>query len=308
MSLNSLPRTTPTTGRWIVADLHVHSTYSGGSLTPAELVKNAQMHLFDAIAITDHNQIVGAIEAKQIANTVQTGAAIFNGAANDLEIIISQEISLGDHFHLLVLGAQEAWTGANRSKLVEKIHQSHDAGAVIILAHPWTLPKSSWAFGCLEDLLAGNLVDGVELFNASILESQEQGAKTLTSIWENLIVPHHLAVTGGSDFHYYKQGRQLGAGRTYLKVSGKGGTGIMEALRNRRTVAGLFNYRPFDLGQFGTGNGTIWGRDPWYSELRELGAVLNLQINNSMVLNPTRQTALIRLMGAGHYQMVQDLM
>jgi predicted metal-dependent phosphoesterase TrpH len=303
MSLKSLSRTNPVAnGRWIMADLHVHSAYSGGSLTPAELVKSAQMQLLDAIAVTDHNQVAGAIEAQKIAFTDQTGAA------NNLEIIVSQEISLGDHFHLLVHGAQEAWNGVNRSKLIEKVRQSHDAGAVIILAHPWTLPKSSWASGCLQDLLAGNLVDGVELFNASILEAEEQGTKTLTTIWENLIIPYHLAVVGGSDFHYHKQGRRLGAGRTYLKVSAKGSAGILEALRNRRTVAGLFNYRPFDLGQFGLGTGTIWGRDPWYSELRELGANLNQQISYSGKLNPTQQTALIRLMGTGHYQLVQDLL
>ncbi|MCL6589432.1 MAG: CehA/McbA family metallohydrolase [Firmicutes bacterium] len=297
MFYKSSPRTnpTPSNGRWLMADLHVHSTFSGGALAPAELSQNAQMQLLDAIAISDHNEIAGAFEAQKIAGP------------NDFEIIVSQEISLGDHFHLLILGAQEAWTGS-RNKLVEKIHQSHEAGAAIILAHPWTLPKSSWASDCLQDLLAGKLIDGAELFNASILEAEEKGAEILTSVWEDLIIPYHLAVIGGSDFHYYKQGRWLGAGRTYLKVSSRGGLGILEAIRKRRSVAGLFSYRPFDLGIFGVGTRTLRGRDPWYTELRELITSLNQQISCFEQINPARYLVLKRLMAAGYYQLVRDLL
>jgi predicted metal-dependent phosphoesterase TrpH len=47
-------------------DLHVHSTASDGTLTPAQILDLAQEQHLDAIAITDHDTIDGSKEALQI--------------------------------------------------------------------------------------------------------------------------------------------------------------------------------------------------------------------------------------------------
>lgn len=44
-------------------DLHIHSTASDGSLTPAEIIEHAQRLNLAAIAITDHDSIYGSKEA-----------------------------------------------------------------------------------------------------------------------------------------------------------------------------------------------------------------------------------------------------
>ena len=44
-------------------DLHVHSTYSDGTLTPSELVKKAFSINLAAMALTDHDTIDGIPEA-----------------------------------------------------------------------------------------------------------------------------------------------------------------------------------------------------------------------------------------------------
>ena len=44
-------------------DLHIHSTASDGSLSPAEIIDNAQRLNLAAIAITDHDSIYGSKEA-----------------------------------------------------------------------------------------------------------------------------------------------------------------------------------------------------------------------------------------------------
>ena len=46
-------------------DLHIHSTASDGSLTPAEIINRAQRLNLAAIAITDHDSIYGSKEALQ---------------------------------------------------------------------------------------------------------------------------------------------------------------------------------------------------------------------------------------------------
>lgn len=75
-------------------DLHVHSTASDGSLTPAEIVQLALGQGLAAIALTDHDTIDGLAEAQAAANGI------------DLEVVPGVEISsdwpVGD-FHILGL-------------------------------------------------------------------------------------------------------------------------------------------------------------------------------------------------------------
>ncbi len=49
----------------IVADLHNHSTASDGELSPAEVVKQAAKKGLEAVALTDHDTLVGLEEALQ---------------------------------------------------------------------------------------------------------------------------------------------------------------------------------------------------------------------------------------------------
>lgn len=72
-------------------DLHIHSTYSDGSLTPEEIINYSKAQGLKAISITDHDTIDGVREALQICPI-------------DLEIIPGIELGVGrDRFHLLGL-------------------------------------------------------------------------------------------------------------------------------------------------------------------------------------------------------------
>ena len=48
-------------------DLHVHSTYSDGTLTPTELVELAHSRKIKAMAISDHDSIDGLVEGREAA-------------------------------------------------------------------------------------------------------------------------------------------------------------------------------------------------------------------------------------------------
>ena len=52
-------------------DLHSHTYYSDGVLSPAELVTRAVTHKVDVLAITDHDTVLGLAEAQQITTTEQ---------------------------------------------------------------------------------------------------------------------------------------------------------------------------------------------------------------------------------------------
>ncbi|MBF0468797.1 MAG: PHP domain-containing protein, partial [Desulfamplus sp.] len=62
-------------------DLHIHSTASDGSFTPAEIIHMASLKGLSAIAITDHDTIEGVRDALEI------------GIPHNLEFITGVEIS-----------------------------------------------------------------------------------------------------------------------------------------------------------------------------------------------------------------------
>ena len=49
--------------KYVSIDLHIHTTASDGTLTPAEVVSQADRLKLKAIAITDHDTVAGSIEA-----------------------------------------------------------------------------------------------------------------------------------------------------------------------------------------------------------------------------------------------------
>lgn len=55
-------------GKKIVADLHIHTTFSDGSKTPDEIVRYAKRQHLEAIAISDHDTFGGIDPAKQESN------------------------------------------------------------------------------------------------------------------------------------------------------------------------------------------------------------------------------------------------
>lgn len=76
------------------ADLHTHSTASDGSDTPSELVERAVKRGLEALALTDHDTLDGAAEARETARS------------HGLELIPGVELSLGHQqgaMHLVVL-------------------------------------------------------------------------------------------------------------------------------------------------------------------------------------------------------------
>jgi len=73
-------------------DLHTHTTYSDGILSPAQLLEKARVAGLSAISITDHDSVDGCIEAHSIA------------AAYSVEVIDGCEFSCyedGKEYHIL---------------------------------------------------------------------------------------------------------------------------------------------------------------------------------------------------------------
>jgi predicted metal-dependent phosphoesterase TrpH len=78
-------------------DLHTHSSVSDGSLSPAELIREAAENQLHTIALTDHDTIAGIPEAREAAAALDRPIRLIPGV--ELEI----EWPHGE-FHLLGLG------------------------------------------------------------------------------------------------------------------------------------------------------------------------------------------------------------
>ncbi len=59
-------------------DLHCHSTYSDGLLKPAEVVRRAGVRGVDVLALTDHDETSGLVEARAVAD--DAGIRLIDGA------------------------------------------------------------------------------------------------------------------------------------------------------------------------------------------------------------------------------------
>jgi len=77
-------------------DLHIHSKYSYDSLMdPKTILKVAKRVKLDAIAITDHNTIAGAVAARKICekgSITVVGSEISTDSGDVIGIFLNEEI------------------------------------------------------------------------------------------------------------------------------------------------------------------------------------------------------------------------
>jgi len=166
-------------------DLHVHTCYSNDSLiTPEELVFYARKHGLDAVAVTDHDRIDGALKiAKE----------------TDFPIIPGIEVS-SLNGHVVGLNLQEPIPKKlNVSETVDKIHEK---GGLAVACHPVAFMKGSVGRN------ANARFDAVEVINASAIPfgySVKYGEKIASTLG--------ISRVAGSDAHY---GPEIGCAYTLV--------------------------------------------------------------------------------------------
>jgi signal transduction histidine kinase/predicted metal-dependent phosphoesterase TrpH len=133
--------------KWLLADLHIHSTFSDGSMPVEEIVKIYGEAGFDAIAITDHlfdTQSPRSLEICEEGKSIQDVETYFRKieevsswakAAYDLLVIQGMEIcNLLEDYHILGIDLKE---GVNPNQDAEGvIKEIHRQGGLAIASHP----------------------------------------------------------------------------------------------------------------------------------------------------------------------------
>jgi predicted metal-dependent phosphoesterase TrpH len=188
-------------------DLHIHTQASHDCLSDyADVVATARARGLHRIAITDHNEIEGALRARDLApELVIVGEEVKTAEGIDLSgLFISEKIPKG-------------------TPAVETAEAIKGQGGLVYVPHPFASGK-----GLGEDVLASieRLVDVVEVFNARIHRP------ALNERARRYAAEHGLPGGAGSDAHTLRE-----IGRGVIEVPAyDGGDGFLSALRSGTVV------------------------------------------------------------------------
>ena len=179
------------------ADLHMHTEYSVDSLAKVEdVLSSAVKKGLNVIAITDHNEIAGAIEAARIAKRRHL----------PIQIIIGEEV-MCEEGDLLVYFLKKRIAP---EKLADVLKEVRRQGAVCSSAHPYDFKRSGIKLGKLHPALLKQ-IDAIEGFNA------RAALKGINDSAMNFAAIHGKPVLAGSDAHH-----PLEVGGAYAEFEGVG--------------------------------------------------------------------------------------
>lgn len=117
-------------------DLHTHSIYSDGTLTPAEIICEAKRIGLGAVALTDHNTVAGVAEflAEASANRIAAAAGVeLSTAHGDAEFHLLGYFIAAEYYDRVERLAKEFHVQKEISN-IEMIERLNDAGYMISYA------------------------------------------------------------------------------------------------------------------------------------------------------------------------------
>lgn len=186
-------------------DLHIHSCFSDGKLTPQELLKDAQTKGYSLIAIADHN----TLDAYKKTNILESGMVVtaiefdcwYRGV---LVHLLGYGVDINNTELLKLCAKNKKETEADIVRLFNHRHPKdviaaiHNAGGIAVLAHP----ACYWAINLdhfIKSLITLGL-DGVESYypyrrHRGIIKFHT--AQTVQKIARK----YNVIMTGGSDSH-----------------------------------------------------------------------------------------------------------
>jgi predicted metal-dependent phosphoesterase TrpH len=164
----------------IDVDLHMHTDHSHDCATPVEvLLAAAKERGLGAIAITDHNEISGALEAAQLAERY------------GIKVIIGEEVKTASQGEVIGLFINEKIPRG--LTLQETIAEIKRQGGVVYVPHPFdrmhAVPDYEHLLDVLDDL------DAIEVFNPRV------AVGTFNDEARRFATKYRLAQGAGSDAH-----------------------------------------------------------------------------------------------------------
>jgi predicted metal-dependent phosphoesterase TrpH len=138
----------------IEVDLHMHTDHSGDCATPVDvLINTARDRGLGAIAITDHNEVSGAIEARKLAEEL-----------GDIKVIVAEEVKTAEQGEVIGLFLEEKIPkGLTMAETIAEIRRQ---GGLVYVPHPFDRFHSVPDYEHLLDIVEE--IDLLEVFNPRV--------------------------------------------------------------------------------------------------------------------------------------------
>jgi predicted metal-dependent phosphoesterase TrpH/glycosyltransferase involved in cell wall biosynthesis len=163
---------------FVHVDLHMHTDHSPDCATPVDtLLDTAKRVGLGAIAITDHNEISGALEARE--------------RANGIKVIVAEEVKTADQGEVIGLFIEEKIPRG--MTLQETIAEIRRQGGLVYVPHPFdrmhAVPDYEHLLDVVED------IDAIEVFNPRVAFSafNDEAAR--------FAAKYRIVAGAGSDSH-----------------------------------------------------------------------------------------------------------
>ena len=196
----------------IHVDLHMHTDHSPDCATPVDvLLSTAKERGLGAIAITDHNEISGALAARDLAE--ETG---------DVKVIVAEEVKTAEQGEVIGLFIEEKIPrGMNMAETIAEIRRQ---GGLVYVPHPFDRLHSVPDYEHLLDVV--DQIDILEVFNPRVaLTAFNEEA-------ERFARKYRLVPGAGSDSHVAQ-----GLGSVMIRVHDfDGPEEFLEAMRDADIV------------------------------------------------------------------------
>jgi len=192
----------------IEVDLHMHTDHSPDCATPVEvLLETARDRGLGAIAITDHNEVSGALEARRIAEGM-----------DDLKVIVAEEVKTAEQGEVIGLFLEEKIPRG--MTMAETIAAIRAQGGLVYVPHPFDRFHSVPDYEHLLDIVEE--IDVLEVFNPRVaLTAFNEEA-------ERFARKYRIVPGAGSDSHVAQ-----GLGSVRVRIHDfEGPEEFLEAMRN----------------------------------------------------------------------------
>ena len=138
----------------IEVDLHMHTDHSPDCATPVDvLLQTARDRGLGAIAITDHNEVSGALEGRRIAEEM-----------GDIKVIVAEEVKTAEQGEVIGLFLEEKIPkGLTMAETIAEIRRQ---GGLVYVPHPFDRFHSVPDYEHLLDIVEE--VDILEVFNPRV--------------------------------------------------------------------------------------------------------------------------------------------
>jgi predicted metal-dependent phosphoesterase TrpH len=168
----------------IEVDLHMHTDHSYDCATPVEvLLASAREQGLGAIAVTDHNEISGALEARERAAELDPDGPV--------KVIVGEEVKTAGEGEVIGLFIEEKIPrGLSLRETVAEIRRQ---GGIVYVPHPFDRMHSVPDYEHLLEIL--DEVDAIEVFNPRVAISafNEEAAR--------FAAKYRIPAGAGSDSH-----------------------------------------------------------------------------------------------------------